>query len=96
MEALGRILAPAEEVNASTDFGNVSQVVPTAYALFGICGEDVGWHSKGVAAATRSERGHDALIAAAKTLAMSTLDLLGDPDLITRAKQEHKAAVEVI
>ena len=92
MEALGRTVGYPEEVRASTDFGNVSQVVPTAYANFGICGEEVGWHSKGVAAATRTERGHDALIAAAKTLALSTLDLLGDPDLIARAKREHQAA----
>ena len=92
MEALGRTLGPAEDVRASTDFGNVSQVVPTAYGNFGICGEGVSWHSKEVAAATRTQRGHDALIAAAKTLAMSTLDMLGDPDLIARAKQEHQAA----
>lgn len=94
MEALGRTVSHMDEVYGSTDFGNVSQVIPTAYALFGICSEEVGWHSKEVAAATKSERGHAALIAAAKTLAMSTLDLLGDPDLITRARQGHQAAVD--
>jgi amidohydrolase len=93
METLGHTVGPTEDTFASTDFGNVSQVVPTAYALFGICGEEVGWHSSGVAAATKSERGHEALIAAAKTLAMSTLDLLGDPDMIARARREHKAAI---
>src|SRR5258707_1052703 len=93
MEALGRTVGDAKEVYASTDFGNVSQVIPTAYALFGICGEEVGWHSREVAAATKTERGHDALIAAAKTLAMSTFDLLGDLDLLARAKREHQAAV---
>jgi hypothetical protein len=72
--------------------GTVSQIIPTAYALFGICGEEVSWHSKEVATATKTKRGHDALLAAAKTLAMSTLDLLGDPDLIDRAKWEHQAA----
>ena len=45
-----------------------------------------------VAAATRTERGHEAMTAAAKTLAMSSLDLLGDPDLVARAKRGHKAA----
>src|SRR5439155_26698352 len=89
---LGRTIGQAEEVRASTDFGNVSQVVPTAYALFGICGDEIGWHSREVAVATKTERGHDTLIAAAKTLAMSTLDLLGDPDLIARARREHQAA----
>jgi amidohydrolase len=95
MQALGRTVEPddPEGVQASTDFGNVSQVIPTSYAYFGICGADAGWHSKAVAEATRTERGHDALIAAAKTLAMSTLDLLSNPDLIARAKREHQAAV---
>jgi amidohydrolase len=93
MEALGRTVERAEDVYGSTDFGNVSQVVPTAYAFFGLCAKDVGWHSKEVAAATKSARGHGILIEAAKTLAMSTLDLLGDPNLITRAKREHQTAV---
>jgi amidohydrolase len=93
MEALGRAVGQEAEVNASTDFGNISQVIPTAYALFGICGEEVGWHSTGVAAATKSPRGHDALVAAAKTLAMSTLDMLSDTTLIARAKQEHRSAI---
>lgn len=94
MEALGRTVGHAEDVQASTDFGNVSQVVPTGYAYFGICGEELGWHSSGVATATKTERGHDALVAAAETLAMSTLDVLGDASLIARARQEHRAAVE--
>jgi amidohydrolase len=93
MDILGRTPGYAEEVYASTDFANVSQSVPTVYAFFAICGEEVSWHSREVAAATKSERGHATLIAAAKTLAMSTLDLLGTPELIAKAKQEHKKAV---
>jgi amidohydrolase len=91
MEALGHTLGHADEVQASTDFGNVSQVIPTSYGYFGICDEDVGWHSKEVATATKTERGHEALIAAAKTLAMSTIDLLGDRELIASAKREQQA-----
>ena len=41
MEALGRTVGDAEEVYGSTDFGNVSRVIPTTYALFGICGEEL-------------------------------------------------------
>jgi amidohydrolase len=93
MEALGRTVAYSERDYASTDLGNVSQAVPASCGLFGICGEGVGWHSKEVAAATRTDRGHAALLAAAKTLAMSTLDLLCNPDLIASAKREHEAAV---
>jgi amidohydrolase len=97
MEALGRVLRDTpEEGGASTDFGNVSQVVPGSTAMFGICDEDASWHSKEVAEATRTERGHEALLAAAKTLAMSALDLLGQPDLISQAKQEHEEAMAPI
>lgn len=96
MAAVGRAVEheDSEEAYASTDFGNVSQVLPTSYAYFAICGDEVGWHSKEVAEATRTERGHAALIAAAKTLAMSTLDLLGDHDLLAHAKREHQTRAE--
>jgi amidohydrolase len=93
MQELGRSVGKAEDVNASTDFGNVSQVVPTAYASFGICGPDVGWHSKEVAAVTKTEHGHEVLVTATKTLAMSVLDLLADPDLISKAKREHQSVI---
>ena len=94
MQQLGRSVGKAEDVNASTDFGNVSQVVPTAYASFGLCEPDVGWHSKEVAAATKTEHGHEVLVSAAKTLAMSALDILFDSELVTQAKREHQLATE--
>lgn len=95
MEALGRILEEEgfPDVPGSTDFGNVSQVVPAMAANFAICGKEAGWHSKEVAAATKTERGHSALIDSAKTLAMTALDLLGNPDLIAEAKREHEEAM---
>ena len=92
MQALGRTVGQADDVYASTDFGNISQVIPTACAFFAICSNEVAWHSKEVAAATKTGRGHDTLIAAAKTLAMSTLDLLGTPDFMAMSRQEHQAA----
>jgi amidohydrolase len=96
MQALGHTVAQPEDVYGSTDFGNVSQIIPAAYAFFSICGSEVSWHSKEVAAATRSERGHAVLISAAKTLAMSALDLLGSPALMAVVRQEHKAATTPI
>jgi amidohydrolase len=94
MEALGRPPEPTEAINGSTDLGNVSQIVPSAYALLAICDPQTSWHSPEAAAATKTERGHATLIAGAKILAMTTLDLLGNPDLVARAKQEHQAASE--
>lgn len=95
MAAIGR---PARETTdkdggGSTDFGNVSHLIPAMCANFGICDEDAGWHSRAVAEATRTERGHAALIAAAKTLALSALDLMADGELVARAKAEHAVAM---
>jgi amidohydrolase len=93
MQALGRTVSQSEDVYGSTDFGNVSQIIPAAYAFFSICDSEVSWHSKEVAAATKTGRGHAVLIEAAKMLAMSTLDLLGNPDLMAMSRQEHQAVV---
>ncbi len=95
MEAIGRDVqdGPAREGGGSTDFGNVSHSVPSVYAYIGICGEEAGWHSRAVAEATRTERGHDSLIAGAKTMAMTAIDLLTNPDAIVAAKKEHATAM---
>jgi amidohydrolase len=97
MQALGRRVAEEADASAaSTDFGNVSQAVPACTAFFAICGQDTGWHSKEVAAATKTPTGHQSLIAAAKTLAMTALDLLYNPDLIAQAKREHEESMKPI
>jgi metal-dependent amidase/aminoacylase/carboxypeptidase family protein len=75
----------------STDFGNVSHRVPTVCAMLKICGKEAGWHSHEVAAATRSEAGHGAIVDGAAGLALTTLDVLLDPALRERARQEHAA-----
>lgn len=98
MEALGRVLKEEgfPDVSGSTDFGNVSQVVPAMAANLAICGAEAGWHSREVAMATKTECGHQALIDSAKTLAMTALDLLGNPDLVSEAKREHETAMTPI
>jgi len=98
MEAIGRDVqdGPAREGGGSTDFGNVSHAIPSVYAYIGICGDEAGWHSREVAEATRTERGHDSLIAGAKTMAMTAIDLLTNPAAIASAKREHTAAMAPI
>jgi amidohydrolase len=93
MAALGRTVIPSEPVQASSDFGNVSQVAPAMCMMLAMCDPGINWHSKEVADATISPRGHAVLLRGAKLLAMSALDLLGSPDLIAQARQEHQAAV---
>ncbi len=98
LEAIGRDVAdgPAHDGGGSTDFGNISHAVPSVYAYLGICGEEAGWHSKEVAAATKTARGHETLIAGAKSLAMTALDLLANPALVQEAKREHDAKMAPI
>jgi amidohydrolase len=95
LEALGRDVRDERlrDGSGSTDFGNVSHRVPAVYAYLGICGPEAGWHSKEVAAATKTERGHAAILAGAKSLAMTALDLLADGALRDEAKREHRQAL---
>jgi amidohydrolase len=74
----------------STDFGNVSHVVPSAQASIRICGEECGWHSKEVAASTLTPDGHAAIVRGAKLLAMTAIDLLCRPEELQRARDEHE------
>lgn len=95
LEAIGRDVRDerASEGAGSTDFGNVSHKVPAVHAYLGICGPEAGWHSKEVAAATKTDRGHAAILAGAKSLAMTAIDLLVDDALRAEAWQEHKQAM---
>lgn len=95
LTALGRSPEPPrkDEGAGSTDFGNVSHRVPSACAILGICDEDAGWHTREVATATRSARGHAAIVAGAKLLAMTAIDLLLDEQLRANAHSEHHQAM---
>jgi amidohydrolase len=95
LEAIGRDVQDerSRDGSGSTDFGNVSHKVPSVYAYLGICGPEAGWHSKEVAAATKTPRGHAAIVAGAKSLAMTAIDILADETLREEAKQEHRRAM---
>jgi amidohydrolase len=71
----------------STDFGNVSRRVPGIEARVAITDQwDMPGHSIQFREAAGSDHGRQAMIAAAKGLAMTTVDLLAQPDLLKRAK----------
>lgn len=95
LTALGRTpqTRRGSDGSGSTDFGNVSHLVPANCVNLGICGPEAGWHSTAVADATVTERGHAAILDGAKTLAMTALDLLFSADLRAAAKQEHHDAM---
>ena len=87
-------LDPVESVpweNAgSTDMGNVSHVVPALHPTVAIAAADVPGHSQAFLEASGSMRGYQAMIDAAKALAMTGADLLADPNLVEQAKVEFR------
>jgi amidohydrolase len=76
----------------SSDVGNVSQVLPTIQPYVRIAPDGTPWHSRAFEEAAVSPLAREGLVAAAKVMAMTALDLLADPDLLARAKQEFRAA----
>jgi len=81
---------PPQKGRASTDFGNVSQRVPSAGAGISIASEGILGHTHEMAAAAASPRANEALLEAAKAMAMAAFDVLTDDDLVTRARKEFE------
>ncbi|KXH77053.1 MAG: hypothetical protein AM326_01850 [Candidatus Thorarchaeota archaeon SMTZ-45] len=91
LESIGEPLTDLPEGSGgSSDIGNVSQVVPAIHPYISICDASVAGHSKGFAEASISERGREAMIAAAKALAMTAIDLFTDSDLMERVRTEFR------
>jgi amidohydrolase len=95
MAAVGVEYPEEKEVRqgaASTDFGNVSQVMPALSAYINI--GDVVLHSPEGAAMTATPEAYDAMIKAAKGLAFTAVDLITEPELLDKAKREHSKRLE--
>jgi amidohydrolase len=75
----------------STDFGNVSRRVPAIEAGIAVAEPGVPHHSAAFAEAALSEKAHGAVLAAAKGLAMTAIDILTDPSLLSEATAEFNA-----
>lgn len=79
----------------STDFGNVSRRVPGIEARLAITDVlETPGHSVQFREAAGSEHGRQAMLAAAKGLAMTAIDLLADPDHLKRAKAVFQEDVQ--
>jgi metal-dependent amidase/aminoacylase/carboxypeptidase family protein len=90
MESLGRRmeLFDPQRSMGSTDMGNVSQLVPAIHPSIAIAPSSVSNHSPEFAAAAASRAGHEALVTAAAALGMTAAELLGEPKLLARVKEE--------
>ena len=72
----------------SSDIGNVSEEVPTIHPYLGISETDIPHHSPEFAKASMSDIGYEAMLNAAKALAMTAIDVFTNPDLVTKMKEE--------
>lgn len=73
----------------SSDVGNVSQVVPTIQPSICITDTPTPWHTEAAKEASRSEKGLASIALGAKALALTALDLIQDPALLSSIKKEH-------
>ena len=72
----------------STDCGNVSQAIPTIHPYIRISPDGVPGHSREFAEWAKSPLARTGIIAAAKALALTALDLVADPAELQKAKEE--------
>ena len=92
LAALGeKVQAPDPKAGkGSTDMGNVSYVVPSIHPSIAIGPKKLAGHSREFAAASFSERGHEAMLVAAKAMALTALDLFSDEALMEKVRREFK------
>ena len=95
LEGMGR--KPAETdgtVGAgSTDMGDVSHAVPSIHPWVAICNKgETTCHQHAFAECAGSERGAQAMLVAAKAMALTAADLLGDPALLAEVRHEFELA----
>ena len=90
MQSLGHQIQLFEPKHTfgSTDMGNVSQVVPSIHPFVAIAPVEVANHSPQFALAAASEAGTHGLLDAAKTLAMTVVDLVANPEIVSKVKEE--------
>jgi len=72
----------------SSDVGNVSRLVPTIQPLVSIAPDNILIHTPEFAIAATSKDSLKSMLNAAKAMAMTLIDLLGNPDNLTGARQE--------
>src|SRR6266545_8144575 len=80
--------APIPDRKGSSDVGNVSQVLPTIQPMIGIAPESMAIHTREFAEAAVKPLARQGMVAAAKSMALTTFDLLADPARVKAAHEE--------
>jgi amidohydrolase len=79
---------PIPDRKGSSDIGNVSQVIPAIQPMIAIAPTGMAIHTREFADAAVKPMARAGMLAAAKTMAMTTLDLLAEPRRVEAAKVE--------
>jgi amidohydrolase len=74
----------------STDFADVSHVVPGIHPMIGITQEEMPMHSIKFANCTMTEKGDAGLKIGINTLALATIEILCEPELLAKIKAEFE------
>lgn len=87
---LGVLPRPQEEeiMHGSTDVGDVSQVVPTVQSWVACHAIGSALHTWQIVAQGKSALAHKGMAHAAKLMAATAIDMIGDADLLAKAKAE--------
>jgi len=92
LQSLGRkvhLLDPSNSFGSS-DMGNVGQLVPSIHPSVAIAPVEALVHSPQFASAAASEVGLRGLLDAGKALAMTVVDLVANPGIVARVKEEFR------
>ena len=98
MRSLGRPIDLGENTMLyfSTDVGNVSQLMPAIQPMVDIASPGAMIHTPRFAKAAATAEALDAMLDAAKAMAMTCVDLLGRPDALKEACEEFSRTVKGI
>ena len=83
-------LAGRQGSAASTDFGNVSQSIPSYELRYAVSEDPVASHSREMAETAVTNYALDAAINVAKTMALTACDLLLRPDMLSEAHSDFR------
>ncbi|MEI9929188.1 MAG: hypothetical protein WDM89_01125 [Rhizomicrobium sp.] len=98
-KALGLEFFPLKDLPpgyaGSTDMGNVSHRVPSIHPCLGVAPLNVIIHNAEFARHAVSDKGDQAVIDGAKSMAMTALDLMGDTAILARTKADFAATSDL-
>ena len=83
-------LPPQRPRMGSTDMGDISQVIPSVHPYLAI-GKGVVGHSVGFREAALSEQGFQAMLTAAKAMALTGLDVMTKPEFLEQIRADFSA-----